>query len=150
MDLNERIAARRRELDLEAKQARIADEKRIESEKKKQQAEIISVIHRRAEQDMEPPITAETTKQNVTDAEFEKALNEAALDQMTLEEKWSLAILVICCIGGFFIAWWVGLGFMLCAGFYMNNKVEHYKKQIIAESRQQNRQNGITTDSTEA
>ena len=166
MDLNEKLAARRRELAIEAEKARLEehsvinaakekDRLEIERAKKAKQDALVAEISRRSENsaieistpEAEPP--KEPTI--MSDADYEKALNKAATDRMTSGENTFFAILIILGIVSLFVAWPMAVAFIIWAGFYINGKSKKYKAQILAEgkarteSKEIERESGLST-----
>ena len=170
MDLNEKLAARRRELAIESEktaqvEAARARELAIQAEKARQaekEAIQVEVERRLAEKGIAPStprvlskpaatptglVDSSTTKINwsgaestppaisasAIDAEVEKAISKAASDRWTGGENATISILFLLGIGGFFIAWWVGLAFVVWALTYGSKTTARYKEQIIAE-----------------
>ena len=149
MDLNEKLAARRRELAIEAEKARLeeqsvinaAKEKELlESEraKKAEQDALVAEVSRRSENSAIEISTPEAEPNEpiiMSDADYEKALNKAATDRMTSGENTFFAILIILGIVSLFIAWPMAVAFIIWAVFYINGKSKKYKAQILAEGK---------------
>lgn len=146
MDLNEKLAARRRELATEAEKARLAEQsalnavkeqERLESErlKKAEQDALVAEVSRRKEQSAHETAAPAVEPKVMTDAEFEKALNKAATDRMTSGENTFFGILIILGILSLPIAWPMTIVFIIWAGIYTNGKSSKYKAQILAESK---------------
>lgn len=138
MDLNEKIAARRRELVVEQEKARQeVKEARAKLATERSEAIGVEVNKRLAEQGIELPntqITPQGTidKKSIDDA-VEKALDKAATARMTSGEN---AIMIILAILGFvflFVSWPIGVALIIWAVFYMNGKTKKYKEQILDE-----------------
>lgn len=138
MDLNEKIAARRRELVVEQEKARQA-EKEVSAKLAAERSEAIGVeVNKRlAEQGIELPNSLITPKGTIDkksiDEAVEKALDKAATARMTSGEN---AIILILAVLGFlflFISWPVGVALIIWAVFYMNGKTKKYKEQILDE-----------------
>lgn len=148
MDLNEKIAARRRELVVEQEKARQA-EKEVSAKLAAERSEAIGVeVNKRlAEQGIELPSSLDTPKSKIDkksiDQEVEEVLNKAATDRMTSGENTLTGILAVAGIVFLFIAWPVGIALIVWAGFYGNGKREKYKAQIIAEGKARINQSGI-------
>jgi hypothetical protein len=139
MDLNEKIAARRRELVVEqekAKQEEIETTAKLAAERS--EAIGVEVNTRLAELGIELPNQQKShisiDKKSV-DKEVENILNNAAYDRMTAGEKTFGVILLFAGFVFIFIAWPVGIALILWAGFYGGRKRVKYKKQIIEEGK---------------
>lgn len=145
MDLNEKIAARRRELAREAEKVKREEDERIAaaarrtaaaiSQQKQREKEALdaAVKRRLSEQGMEGIATPEPLKKQV-DAQVEKLLDKAATDRMTTGENAIFFALVVFAILSFFVAWWLVVIFVVAIAIFMNKMTEKYKKQIIDES----------------
>jgi len=144
MDLNEKLAARRIELAIEAEKARIAEQsaintakeqERLESErlKKEKQDALFAEISRRSGRSTHETAAPVVEPKVMTDAEFKNTLSNAAYDRMTSWEKIFSSILSIIGIVSLFIAWPVGIVFLIWAFSYIALKESKYKAQILAE-----------------
>lgn len=149
MDLNEKLAARRRELAVEAEKNEQVEEAlrreqaiKVEMAKRVEKEAIDAEVARRlAERGIaaQPtPVIAPTPpaiSASVIDAEVEKAIDKAAAARMTSGQNAMVAILFLSGIVGFFFAWWIGLGFIIWSVMYSGVNKARYKEEIIAEGR---------------
>ena len=145
MDLNEKIAARRRELAREAEKVKREEDERTAAARRRAAAAIsqqkqretdaldAAVKTRLSEQGMEGIATPEPPKRQV-DAAVEKLLDKAATDRMTTGENAIFFALVVFALLSCFVAWWLVIIFVVTTGIFMNKMTEKYKKQIISES----------------
>ena len=136
MDLNEKIAARRRELAIEEQAAINADKERAREEnertRKESEREIIEEIVRRSERGVGISAPSETSKV-MTDSQYNSALTKGADDRMTTIENTLFVSLTILGIVSLFIAWPIGVILIIWAGVYYNEKLKKYKAKIITE-----------------
>lgn len=148
MDLNEKIAARRRELEIQAEKTRLADVARqkedalkIEQKKKAEKAAIDAAVAKRfaekgiAHQPVEESPSSPQVSGSDVDAEFEKALSAAASARMKGGESAKFFILLLMGLGGFFVTWWIGLAFIIWAFSYLTKTTNRHKEEIIAEGK---------------
>lgn len=145
MDLNEKLAARRRELAREAERVKREAEERDAAaarlaasaigQQKQREAEALAaaVKKRLAEQGAGRDLPPEPQKKHV-DTEVEKLLEKAATDRMTKGENAIMVALVAAAIISCFIAWWLAVSFVLAIGVFANKTKEKYTKQILAEA----------------
>lgn len=124
MDLNEKIAARRRELAIESEKVRKAELAALKAERAKHQIEIISNQHAISEKskgEVNKPIEEE-----VDDNEIEV--------RMTSGEKATgyifVALFFLC---GVTISWWLGTVFLVLGLIDFSRTKKRYKKLIIEE-----------------
>lgn len=147
MDLNEKLAARRRELAIETEKTAHLEAARkrelaIQAEKARQveqdaiQAE---VARRLAEKGIELPAKeappAAVIPESAVNAAVDKAITKAASERMTGTENATFFFLALMGLGGFFVAWWVGLALVACSLIYLNRCTEEHKQEIIAEGK---------------
>lgn len=147
MDLNEKIAARRREKAIEAEksmQIEVARKKQAALETAKVAAaeqEIIAneVAKRLAEKGIQLPEVTKSSQspslatQKIIDAEVESQITKAASARMTAGENLKFVILLLLGIGGFFVKWWVGLAFIIWSFSYITKATNRHKEEILAE-----------------
>lgn len=148
MDLNEKLASRRRELNIEAEKAKITEEKAdearavhqkelaIEAEKaKKAEQDIIDaeVQNRLAELGLTQ--LAPAVSKSKVDIAVEKALSKAASDRMTKAENTKFIVLLVLGIFFLFGAWPIGVGFIVWAIIYRSKIITRHKEKIIAEGK---------------
>jgi hypothetical protein len=130
MDLNEKLAARRKELAVEAEKAKQAEQQALAEEVTRRLAKQgIDLPHREAS-----PKAPELSKKAI-DVEVEKELTKAASSRMTNQENGSFYFLSLLAIGGFFLQWWLGLIFTVWAIVYHSKAVKRHKEEIIAEGK---------------
>lgn len=149
MDLNEKLAARRRELAVEAEKNEQVEEAlrreqaiRVEMAKRVEKEAIDAEVARRLSEKgiaAQPAAVIASTppaiSASVIDAEVEKAIDKAAAARMTSGQTAMVAILFLSGIVGFFFAWWIGLGFIIWSVMYSGVNKARYKEEIIAEGR---------------
>lgn len=148
MDLNAKLAARRRELAIEAEkvtqvEAARLKEAAIEAAKVKrveQDAIDAEVARRLAERGIVQPApvalaTPPVITASVIDAEVEKAIDKAAAARMTGAENTMVVVLFLTGLVGFFFKWWIGLGFIIWSVMYSGVNKARYKQEIIAEGK---------------
>lgn len=144
MDLNEKLAARRRELAIEAETARLAEQSaiseaneqaRLESEqiKKEKEEELYTEIWRRSERFSHDTSTHVAARRAMTNTEFKEALQTAALSRMTILERLFLFTLAIFTIWGFFVFPLVGVVFLILTFIDLKMVESKHKAQILAE-----------------
>ena len=145
MDLNTKIAERRAELQREEAaeielrrseeraqaQLRQAEEKAIQESVQKEAEQQIQAIESRlqgsatAEQD--EPVSPAAQKK--VDAHIRSLANK----RFTKSENWKLGLLVFCCVIGFFMAWWAGVGMLIWTCIYSAKVTERHEAEIRAE-----------------
>ena len=154
MDLNEKIAARRRELALVAEKERREAEKgeAVESaklaaleEERRQKTAADDAIRRDA-------VRAEVTKRladvgikeqpvissapQSVDWEFDNALTDVAIQRIKAHQKvWFWSLIVFGLFSSFVFVWWWGLPFFIWAVVYRIRTVSRHKKKIVAEGK---------------
>jgi hypothetical protein len=124
MELNEKLAARRRELAIEAEKAKQIERDAINAE----------VTKRLKQQGIAQAKPADIPKSTV-DAEVEEVLNKAASARITSDENATFAVLLVLGLLTFFISWWLGAIFIVWAVMYISKKTARYKEQIVAEGK---------------
>jgi hypothetical protein len=131
VDLNEKIAARRKELEIKAKQK---EEEQERQAKKIERQAFTNEIARRNENEDIPRVEVQSIAA-MSDKQFKKALEKAAIDRMTSAEKAIVALLFIFSLLGFFVTWWLGLSAFIACGVYLNVKKMMHKNEILAEAK---------------
>ncbi len=165
MDLNEKLAARRRELAIEAEKVAQAEaahrralaieaekaaqieaarqrELAIEAEKVKQaQQEAIDaeVAKRLAEKGIEVPAKeappSAVWSESAVNAAVDQAISKAATERMSGFENFTFFSLLALGIAGFFVKWWVGLLFVIWSVVYLGKRTDKHKQAIIADGK---------------
>lgn len=139
MDLNEKIAARRKEMVIEQEKAK-QSEKELNAKIAAERNEAIGVeVNKRlAEQGIEipsPRMTLTRMDKLSVDKEVDSLLDKAATDRMTSGENTFTVILVVVGIVFLFIAWPLGIGLIIWGCLYGNGKRVKYRAQIIDEGK---------------
>ena len=124
MDINEKLAARRRELAIEAEERRQAEAVVINGE----------VAKRLAEKGIVLPVPKAIPATTI-DIEVELVLNKAAGSRITDGETAAICILFVGGMLAFFVAWWLGVGLIIWAAVYAHQVTERHKAAIIAEGK---------------
>ncbi|ABL01148.1 hypothetical protein [Pelobacter propionicus] len=137
MDLNEKIAARRRELAAEDEKTKQAEKAREAEQQRYVRNEAIKQL---SENGIELPDYKGIPLEKV-DAEVEKLLDKAASDRMTSGENTTLIVLFVFGLLSFLITWWLGVFFIIGAFVYSSKTTNRYKEQIKAEGKVQLEQN---------
>jgi len=151
MSINDKLAARRKELADEAallaseaaKLERVKLQLEVAARKEKElqalaakKAEIealnAKVEQRLVEKGLTSLATAETSETKV-DAAVERLISDAASKRMTSGENTTFAIFMISGLLSFFIAWPLAVFILICGGFYINKVTQKYKAQILTE-----------------
>lgn len=162
MDLNKRIAERRAELQREqaAETERKKQEAREKAELYRAKERVVEEL---AEKEAESRIqliqaklqgyeegvtrvekilaiseevTSDETQKLVndeTDRKVRKHIRELASQRMTSSENWSLGLLFLGGILGFFFAWWLGLGLWGWSAYYLLKVTDRHEKKIKSE-----------------
>ena len=126
MDLNEKLAQRRKERDAEAAaiQAEVAAKETAKAEFIKTEAQ-----KRLAEEGLKQTIDADTER--AIQKEKEKIIEKMAQDNWTNVEKVTGVIFAGLTIWGFFQWWLIGLIFMVLTAVHFNKTTEKYKSRIL-------------------
>lgn len=140
MDLNEKLAARRRELGIEAEKAKVVEETAINAEVSKRLSEQgitqptpVAIPNRLGGAEwVRAPIAV---PKSTVDAEVEKALSKAASDRMTSGENTKFTVLLVLGLISLFVAWPMGVGFIVWAMIFISKTTARYKEKIIAEGK---------------
>ena len=145
MDLNTKIAERRAALQREQAaeielrrseeraqaQLRQAEEKAIQESVQKEAEQQIQAIESRlqgsATTEQDEPVSPAAQKK--VDAHIRSLANK----RFTKGENWTQGLLLGGCVIGFFIAWWVGVGLLVLAGYYITKVTERHEAEIRAE-----------------
>lgn len=149
MDLNDKIAARRRELASQAEDAvqaesakqKVAAIEAAKINKIEKEAIDAEVAKRLAAMGIEQltPVAPPTT---LVDLEVEKALNKAAAARKTTGENVTFWTLMVLGFLGMFAKWWLGLIFFVGALIYNSKKIAAHKEQLVAEGKAKVAANG--------
>lgn len=123
MDLNEKIAARRKEITAKAEAAEAKEKQAVDAEVKKR-LQTLGIDQENT------PVVADEIK---VDEAVDEALKKAANARKTSGERTTETILLILGVLGFFGAWWLGLLLIAAWYAYSEGVTESYKKQILAE-----------------
>lgn len=151
MDIQDRIAARRKELAVEAArlQREIAAaelEQKIEDEREaatKAKAEAIAIaaeVDKRLRDQGLSSLATEGVVEKKVEAAVDAAISRAATSRMTSGENATFAVLVIVGLLSFAFAWPLAIVILFVAGWHVSKKTDKYKAQIIAEGRASQRQ----------
>lgn len=141
MDLNERLAARRRELarqeelvrqidkqnELAASaakaKAKMEEECRVEEEARRQ-------LNAMGVESPKASVLKQPSKKAV-DAEIDRILTEAANNALTSTERNGLTVMTLVSVAAFFLVWWLGLAVvMITLGYYLT-LISENKARII-------------------
>lgn len=152
MDLNTKIAERRAELQreqaaedarrrqevLEQAQRRRAQERAIEESAEKEAKQKIQAIeaqlHGTKERaSTEPaPVLDERVSQEAA-KKVDAHIRVLANKRFTQGENWVGGLLLFGSVLGFFMAWWIGLGMLIWAGYYATTARNRHEAEIRAE-----------------
>lgn len=128
MDLNEKLAQRRKEREIEAAA--------IQKEIVAQETEKIKVIENLARKRLAEkgyPITQDNASEEAIKKQAENIENRMATDRMTDLENFIYVSLIFVGIISFFISPIYGFLFLVGAFWYLHHYIDKYKKLIIAE-----------------
>lgn len=168
MDLNEKLAARRRELAIAAEQEKQLERERskkleavqqrlaIEAESAKRaerEAAKVEADKRLAKMGIAPvgttdahtePADVKPINPKMIEAEVQKGIDKAARDRLTSGENAAFFFLLAMGLLGFFIAWWLGLFFIVWASVYISKATDRHKEKIIAEGKLKQQEAGYS------
>ena len=152
MDLNQKIAERRAELQrqeaaedarkrqelLEQKEQQQAQERAIKKSAEKEAAHKIQQINARLHGTTEkvsvesaPELDERVTQQ--TNKKVDAHIRELASKRFTKRERWTAGVLFFCSILGFFVTWWLGLGMLIWTGYYSTKVSNRHEADIRAD-----------------
>jgi hypothetical protein len=133
MDLNEKLAQRRKEREQEAAavQAEIAAKETAKTAFVKQEAR-----KQLADAGLQQVIDSDTQK--AIQKEKDQMIEKMAQSRWTGAENFIGVLLLAITIWGFFENWLLGVILLLSLAFYASKKSEKYKKQIILELKKKN------------
>lgn len=119
------------------------EKEKFEEEGKKQIFAENNIINKKAEEiklKIQQKIIEQKNQRMVSDIEnssvestSDKEIYKEASERFTKNENLIFTLLIAFSIIGFFIKWWFGLGLALLTVFYINERTEYYKKEIISE-----------------
>lgn len=122
MDINEKIAARRRELEREAELQREAEKETINNEVRRRLLEKGVDIQEQPEAPKDP-----------IDEEVDKALLKLARSKMTQTQNLMFGLMFMAGILLFFYAWFLGLSLVVIALIYKSMLCSKYKAKILED-----------------
>ncbi len=136
MDLNEKLAQRRLELE---KEKRIEESKVAEVQLQKDQAVKDAALKQLEAQGIKPEVltSVQTPSSAEVEKEKEKILAELAQKRFTNADKVAFVILFILTVWGFFSGFIPGLIFLGFLLAYFNIRINKLKEQIISEGKSQ-------------
>jgi hypothetical protein len=128
MDLNEKLAQRRKEREQEAAavQAEIAAKETAKTAFVKQEAR-----KQLADAGLQQVIDSDTQK--AIQKEKDQMIEKMAQSRWTATDSSIMLLLLVCAIWGFFQNWLLGVILFLILIFYVTKKSEKYKNQITLE-----------------
>lgn len=124
MDLNEKIAARRAELAIQAENAKQAEKDALN----------VEVTKRLADQGILQSKRSEISESTV-DAEVDKVFTKMAADRMTEGEKAVCFAFIFVGFCAASLSWWFLLGSIVWAGVFRYATIDRYKAEILAEGK---------------
>lgn len=128
MELNEKIAARRKELADEAirnKQAEKAKEIEMQGRARKE------AIKRLSDKGVES--VPDPAFDRMVEAEMENILNKAASERMKKGEKNVILVIFIFGVWCFWVKWWLGVLIIIFGAVLRNWVIALYKNEILSE-----------------
>lgn len=152
MDLNQKIAERRAQLQkeeaaqesrkrqeaLEQRQRAQAQERAIKESAEKEAAQKIQEIEAQLRGTMEQvstdaaPVLDERVSQEAK-KKVDAHISALANKRFTKGENWSFGLLMLGTVLGFFMAWWFGLGMLIWTCYYVTKVSNRHEAQIRAE-----------------
>lgn len=152
MDLNQKIAERRAELQRQEtaeaarKRQEVLEQMQQEEEQKnaikesaeKEAAHKIQEIDARLHGTTEkvsveaPPVLDQRVKQEA-EKKVDAHIRELASKRFTKKERWTGGVLFLGSILGFFVTWWFGLGMLIWTGYYAIKVSNRHETDIRAE-----------------
>lgn len=152
MDLNQKIAERRAQLQkeeaaqearkrqeaLEKRQQEQARERAIKEAAEKEAAQTIQEIEAQLHSTKEKvstdaaPVLDERVSQEAK-KKVDAHISALANRRFTKGENWSFGLLILGTVLGFFMAWWVGLGMLIWTCYYVTKVSNRHETEIRAE-----------------
>lgn len=136
--IEEKLAARRKELEEQASIQRAAEKQLADVQRRKEQ----EALQQKVQEELDAsglskvigspdPVTPNADK---VAAEIDKLLSNEAQKRWTNKQNILLIMMVAFSIYGFFQAWWFGLAVLVFAVGYLEHTNKEYKAQILKEA----------------
>lgn len=147
MDINEKIAARRRELAAEAQKRQAVEAERRAAEKqaeasRRERVEEATAEARLSEEADRAALNRAFARQfqakgakiplSASQMKIDSLLTIAAAEKMTSSERMNFVVFLLLTVGGMLISWWLALLFLVIAVAYFGSVTERHKKEIAA------------------
>jgi len=136
--IEEKLAARRKELEEQEAVQRAAEKDLADAQRHKEQAALQQKVQEELDASglskvIKKPAVATPNADKVA-AEIDKILSDEAQSRWTKQQNIFLVMMIAFSIYGFFQAWWFGLVVLVFAFGYLDKTNKEYKAQILKEA----------------